>query len=123
MPHLEDIEHHTHGRGGERFTRPMPEPLESGDEVFIEDRYLTVEGQGGFGQGENHLGQLTKSLCVIPTILAKELHAPIRLESQNPPPVVFLFVHPSLTMERTGGESGVHEGDARGEGHPLSISR
>ena len=79
----------------------MPEPLESADEVFIKDGYLTVEDQGGFGKMGNHPGEFTKPPCVIPTIPAEELHLPISLESQDAPAVVFLLVHPSLAMKGT----------------------
>ena len=44
---LEHIEDHVDGRRGERFAGPMPEPLESGDEVLIEHRHLAVEDQRG----------------------------------------------------------------------------
>jgi hypothetical protein len=44
---LENIEHDVDGRGGEGFTSPMPEPLESGDELFIEDCYFSIQSQSG----------------------------------------------------------------------------
>ena len=77
----------------------MPEPLESGDEVLIEDRYLTVENQRGLGKRSNHPREFTKPPCVIPTIPAEELHLPISLAGQDAPSVVFLFVDPPLPME------------------------
>ena len=54
----------------------MPEPLESGDELVIEDGYLTVEDQGGFWESSNHPGKFTKSPSVIPTIPAQESDVP-----------------------------------------------
>ena len=46
----------------------MPEPLESGDQVLIEDRYLTVQNQRGFGQCGNRRGELAEASCVIAAI-------------------------------------------------------
>ena len=59
----------------------MPELLESGDEVIIEDCYFSIEDQCGFLDSPNDLGEFTKSSCVIPTIPAKELNPPISLAS------------------------------------------
>ena len=77
----------------------MSQPLESGDELVIEDRYLTIEGQSGLRQRTDYPGEFTKAPRVIPTIPAEELDLPVTLESQNPPSVVFLFVDPPLSME------------------------
>jgi hypothetical protein len=49
----------------------MPEPLESGDELPIEDGYFAIEDQGGLGKSSNHPGEFTQSPCVIPTIPAE----------------------------------------------------
>ena len=84
--------------------------------MLIEKGDFPIQNQGGFWQGSSHLGEFTKSPCVIPPIPAEELDLPISLASQNPPPVVFLLVDPSLSMEGTSGESGVHEGYV-GENH------
>ena len=100
----------------------MPEPLESGDEVLIEDRHFTIEDQRGLGKRGNHPGEFSKPLCVISTIPTEETHIPIRLESENSQPVILLLVHPSVPMEGTCDESGVHEGDVGRDGHAVSIS-
>jgi len=80
----------------------MPEPLESGDEVFIEDGYFTIKDHSGFWESANHPGEFTKSPCVIPTIPAVELDLAISLESQDSPSVVLFFVHPSLRWKGRG---------------------
>src|SRR5262245_27606907 len=72
---------HVDGRCGQGFTSPMPEPFKPGDQVFIEDGYLTIENQSGFRESADYLGEFTKSLRVIPTIPAEEMHLPISLES------------------------------------------
>jgi len=99
---------------------PMPEPLESRNEMLIEDGHLTIEGQSGFWERTDDLGEFTKSPRVIPPVPADEVDLPVTLASQNPPPIIFLLEDPSLPMERTGGESGVHE--VEGETHTSSIS-
>jgi len=49
----------------------MSEPLESGDEVLIEDRHFAIQDQGGFSESTDHPGNFTKSPCVIPAIPAE----------------------------------------------------
>ena len=100
----------------------MPEPLESGDEVLIEYGHFSIQDQGGFWESSDHPGQLTKSPRVIPTVPAEELDPPITLTSHDSPSVVLFFKHPSLAVEGTGDESGVHQGDVGGE-PTSSISR
>ena len=108
MPHLEDIEHHVDGRCGEGFTSPMPEPLESGDEVLIEDRYLTVEDECGLGKRADP-SKFTKS-GMIPTIPAEEMDLPVSLERENPPSVVlFLINQPSRSKGRAMGVGCIRE--------------
>lgn len=54
-PHLE-LEGHVDGRRGEGFTSATPEPLEAGDEVFIEHGHFAVEDQSGFRESSCDLG-------------------------------------------------------------------
>jgi hypothetical protein len=84
----------------------MPQPLEAGDELLIEDCYLTVEDQRGLRRGGNRSRYLAEASCVISPIPTEELHLAISLLSQEPPAAVFLVVDPSLPMEGTGDERG-----------------
>src|SRR5262249_24442555 len=96
---LERIEGHVDGRGGVGFTRSMPEPLESGDEVLIEHRHFAIQDQSGFWESSNHPSEFTKSPRVIPTIPAEELDLPLTLGGEHYPAVVFLLLDPALTAE------------------------
>ena len=54
---------------------------------------------------------------MVPPISAEKLDLAISLTSEDSPPVVFLLVHPSLSVKGASGESGVHQGDVGGESH------
>ena len=101
-PGLERIKGHVDGWRGKRVAGPVPEPLESGDELLIEHRHLAVEDQRGLRQGGNRRRQVTEATGVIAAIATEELHLAIGFVRQNPPAVVLLLVDPALPGARDG---------------------
>jgi hypothetical protein len=72
---------------------------EGSDELLTFFRFPKAQWKRGFREGSNRSHYLTKASCMVTTIPTEEGDLSIGLESQNSPPVIFLLIHPALTME------------------------
>jgi hypothetical protein len=109
LAQVQKVEHHVEGRSRQVAVVDVPEPFEPAHELLVEDGHLPVERETlGLELGERG-NDLPEAFGVVSARAADEPHAASVLERQHPPAVHLLLVNPTLVVDRTGDQGGMHQ--------------